>query len=260
MDLELSGRTALVTGASRGLGRAIAEVLAAEGCHLVLAARNEEELSALAARLADQHGTKVTTLACDLASTDDQMRLAEFAAEVDIVVNNAGANPAGEIDDIGDAAWRAAWDLKVFGYIALTRAFYTRMKARRSGVIINVIGHSGERMNARYILGSSGNSALMSLTRAIGGRSPDFGVRVVGVNPGLTATERATVMLKGWSRQRFDTADRWEEVLADMNLPFGRMAEPREIADTVAFLASSRASYISGTIVTVDGGAVHRET
>ena len=260
MDLGLKGRRALVTGASRGLGRAIAEALAAEGCHLVLAARNGPELAGLATELRASHGVDAATLGCDLSQAADQDRLAGFAADVDILVNNAGANPAGEIDEVGDDAWRNAWDLKVFGYIALTRHFYSRMKARRSGVIVSVIGHSGERMNARYILGSTGNSALMSLTRALGGRSPDFGVRVVGVNPGLAATERATFMLKGWSRQRFGTEDRWQDVLAGMDLPFGRMAEPQEIADTVAFLASPRAGYISGTIITVDGGAAHRST
>lgn len=258
MDLGLKGRRALVTGASRGLGRAIAEALAAEGCNLVLAARNGHELANLAAALRERQGVDAAPLECDLSQAADQDRLAGFAADVDILVNNAGANPAGEIDEVDDETWRNAWDLKVFGYIALTRHFYSRMKARRSGVIVNVIGHSGERMNARYILGSTGNSALMSLTRALGSRSPDFDVRVVGVNPGLAATDRAEVMLRGWSQQRFGTEDRWKDVLADMNLPFGRMADPREVADTVAFVASQRASYISGTIITVDGGAAHR--
>jgi 3-oxoacyl-[acyl-carrier protein] reductase len=136
---------------------------------------------------------------------------------------------------------------------------YASMKERRAGVIVNVIGNSGERMNARYILGSSGNLALMGLTRALGGRSSDFGVRVVGVNPGLTATERAGFLLRGWSQNRYGTPDRGDDVLAAMNLPFGRMCEPTEIADPVAFLASRRAGYISGTILTVDGGAAHRE-
>lgn len=258
MDLGLKGRRALVTGTSRGLGRAIAEALAAEGCNLVLAARNGHELANLASALRERHGVDAAPLECDLSQAADQDRLAGFAADVDILVNNAGANPAGEIDEVDDETWRNAWDLKVFGYIALTRHFYSRMKARRSGVIVNVIGHSGERMNARYILGSTGNSALMSLTRALGSRSPDFDVRVAGINPGLAATDRAEVMLRGWSQQRFGTEDRWKDVLADMNLPFGRMADPREVADTVAFVASQRASYISGTIITVDGGAAHR--
>jgi NAD(P)-dependent dehydrogenase (short-subunit alcohol dehydrogenase family) len=132
------------------------------------------------------------------------------------------------------------------------------MKKRGSGVIVNVIGNSGERMNAKYILGSTGNLALMGLTRALGSRSPDFGVRVVGVNPGLTSTERAKTLLKQWSQQQFGAENRTAEVLAGMELPFGRMCKPEEIADAVTFLCSSRASYISGTVLTVDGGASDR--
>jgi NAD(P)-dependent dehydrogenase (short-subunit alcohol dehydrogenase family) len=194
----------------------------------------------------------------DLARSADQQRLAEAAGVVDVLVNNAGSNPAGEIDEISEEVWRASWDLKVFGYINLTRSIYTGMKERGQGVIVNIIGNSGERMNARYILGSAGNIALMGLTRALGGRSPDFGIRVVAVNPGLTATDRAKFMLRGWSQSKYGTPDRTEDFLKEMNLPFGRMGEPREVADLVAFLASPRAGYISGTVVAVDGGAANR--
>jgi hypothetical protein len=109
-----------------------------------------------------------------------------------------------------------------------------------------------------YIGGSVGNASLMALSRALGSRSTDFGVRVVAVNPGMTATDRARTMLQKWSEQQFGTPDRWEEFLVEMNLPFGRMGEPSEVADLVAFVASARASYISGTVLTVDGGASDR--
>ena len=259
MDLQLRNKSAVITGASKGIGRAIAEALAEEGCNLILAARNIAALDELAMTIGQRHNVGTSVIVCDLAKPEDQQRLSELAPDADILINNAGANPGGEIDEISEKVWRDSWNLKVFGYINVTRAYYAAMKARGSGVIINVIGNSGERMDSRYILGSTGNLALMGLTRALGGRSPDHGVRVVGVNPGLTATERGQFMLENWSLSKFGTRDRAQEFLRDLNLPFGRMGEPREVADTVAFLASPRAGYISGTIVTVDGGASNRQ-
>jgi NAD(P)-dependent dehydrogenase (short-subunit alcohol dehydrogenase family) len=258
VDLNLTGKRVLVTGASKGIGRAVADVLAAEGCDLVLVARTESDLGKAADAIRGQSQVNVEICAADLSTSDDQQRIAAAYADVDIVVNNAGSNPAGGIDQIDELTWREYWDLKVFGYINLCRAFYSTMKERGQGVIVNIIGTGGERLNEGYILGASGNIALMGLTKALGGRSPDFGVRVVGVNPGLTRTERADTLLKGWAEMKYGAPNREEDFLADMNLPFGRMGTAEEVADAVAFLVSSRASYISGTIVTVDGGAVNR--
>tara|TARA_Y100000588_G_scaffold91516_1_gene98816 strand:+ start:1509 stop:2291 length:783 start_codon:yes stop_codon:yes gene_type:complete len=258
MDLGLTGKRALVTGSSKGIGRAVAQALAQEGCHLELVARNRSLLEQVAESIQSECDVEVGIHTADLSEIAEQSRIAEKCRDVSIVVNNAGANPPGEIDEIGDPVWRAAWDLKVFGYINLTRHFYQHMKARKSGVIVNVIGTSGERMQARYILGSTGNIALMGLTKALGAASTDYGVRVVGVNPGLTRTDRAEYMLKGWSENAYGTPDRWREFQGELNLPFGRMGEPTEVADMVVFLASDRAAYVSGTVVTVDGGATNR--
>jgi short-subunit dehydrogenase len=173
MDLELRGKRALITGASRGIGAAIAEVLAEEGCDVHLAARTAPALDELAARLRAAHGVEVTTHAVDLRRPEDLQRLAAAAHDIDVLINNAGDIPGGSLDRVDDAAWRHGWELKVFGYINLTRLVYANMKARGHGVIINDIGSAGERLDVDYIAGSTGNAALMAFTRALGGKSLD---------------------------------------------------------------------------------------
>ena len=259
MDLGLKGKRALVTGASKGIGMAVARALAAEGCHLDIAGRGVEALETAREALGQSApGIDVRIHSADLSRLDGQDRLAKACSEADILVNNAGSNPAGPLEDTSDAVWRESWDLKVFGYINLCRSFYRLMKERRAGVILNVIGYAGERLNARYIIGTTSNAALMAFTRSAGSQSPDFGVRIVGVNPGYTATGRAEGIMRTISEKQFGSADRWRDVERGLNLPFGRMAQPSEIANVVTFLVSPRASYVSGTIVTVDGGATNR--
>jgi len=252
MDLNLGGRTVLVTGASKGIGLGIAQWFAREGCKLRLAARSGDLLEREAAAMRKSDSVEVQTYALDLGTPEGRRKLASACPEVDILINNAGDIPAGSIEDVDDAAWRAGWELKVFGYIDLTRHYLAKMKARRSGVVVNIIGAAGERPMPAYVAGSMGNASLMSFTIALGAASPDFGVRVLGVNPGPVATERIVKISRKRALAQFGDEARYPELM--QKNPFGRPASVDEIAATVVFLASERSSYTSGTIVTIDGG------
>jgi 3-oxoacyl-[acyl-carrier protein] reductase len=256
MDLKLKGRTALITGASKGIGLGVATWFAGEGVNVCLAARSQDALDKAAEGLRAKAPVTVKTLAADLAKPEDREWVIAAFPDVDILVNNAGAIPGGSIEDVDDPTWRAAWDLKVFGYINLTRAYFAKMKARQRGVIVNVIGLGGEKLDFNYIAGATGNASLMAFTRAMGGTSPGVGVRILGVNPGPVLTDRVEFLNRQRAKKTFGDENRWRENFAKM--PFGRPATTDEIAAMVVFLASDLSSYTSGTIVTIDGGLAHR--
>ena len=251
MDMHLSGKRALVTGGSKGIGRASAMALAAEGCSLVLAARDPAALDHAAGLIRGRHRVQVETVPADLSQGSGVARVLEAAGAADLLVNNAGAIPPGTLLQVDEARWRAAWDLKVFGFINLTRALYPVLK-ERGGTVVNVIGSAGESFDPAYLAGSTGNAALMAFTRALGRAAPADGMRVVGINPGPVATERMETMLRARAEWDLGDAGRWAELTRMM--AFGRAATPEEIADAVVFLASPRSGYTTGTILTINGG------
>ena len=250
MDLHLKGRKALITGGSKGIGRACAEMLASEGCALHLAARGKEALVEAKEAIESRYELPVEIHTVDLSHGHEVRDLADACSDIDILINNAGAIPNGDLWQIEEPRWREAWDLKVFGYINLCRAVYPLMRSR-GGVIVNVIGGAGERPNFHYIAGGAGNAALMAFTRALGGRSMRDNIRVVGVNPGLIKTERLERLMRSVAESRLHDPELWEELLPTAPPP----GNPEDIANAVAFLVSDRARYITGTVVTVDGGA-----
>jgi 3-oxoacyl-[acyl-carrier protein] reductase len=231
MELGLAGRKVLITGGSKGIGLACAESFAAEGCSLHLAARDRARLEAARDRIRDKHAAEVRTHPADLRDGDALRELAAACADVDILVNNAGDIPGGDILALDDAKWRHAWELKVFGYINLTRELFARMKARQAGVIVNVIGMAGEHPSFEYVCGSSANAGLAAFTKAMGKAAGEHGVRVLGVHPPATRTDRILALMKATGRT------------------FGDVIEPEQVADTVVFLASPRAGKLSGVVL-----------
>ena len=253
MDLQLKGKSVLITGASKGIGRACAVAFAKEGVATIhVVARSKADLETVSKSIGDTYGTTVKVYPIDM--TDKILRddLINKTKDIDILINNAGAIPSGSIDAVSEKAWREGWELKVFGYIEMTRAYYTIFRDRGYGVILNDIGNSGENPDFDYVAGSTGNSALMTFTKAIGGTSLNYGVRVLAVNPGPVDTGRMEKMLKQRAGVIFKNEGRWEELLE--RFPGGRASTPEEIANAITFLCSPIASYINGCVLTIDGG------
>lgn len=247
MDLELRGNTVLITGGSRGIGAGTARVLAAEGADLILVGRDEAALAQTRADLVARSNVKVETVRADVSSGEEVIRLASlYGPRISILVNNAGAVPGGDLFAIPESRWREGWDSKVFAYVNMCRAFYPHLKARGGGVIINVLGAGSQQKRFDYICGGMANASLDFFTETLGAHSPIDNIRVVGVSPGPVATERYKSIIE----QRLKS----NPGMSAPKTPFGRIATPEEIGQTIAFVASPRSAYTSGAIVTVDGG------
>ena len=254
MDLGLENKKVLITGASQGIGEGLAISFAREGCNLKLVARNEDRLQSLAQDLRERYSVGVEVLAIDMAAPGATAQVAEFAEDIDVLVNNAGAIPAGTLWEVDEDSWRQGWELKVFGYINLTRLVYDSMRRRGGGVILNNIGSGGEMFDYNYIAGTTGNAALMAFTRALGGRSPEAGIRVLGVNPGPVDTDRIRKVIRGSAGDDVDYQEK------SKCYPMERAATVAEVADLFVFLASEKSAYTSGVVITLDGGLLSRRS
>ena len=254
MNLQLDGLHVLITGGSKGIGLSCAKAFLDEGARVTLVSRNAEALAAGAASLGAQ--TRVRTIVADLSKDAERIRAITEAGPFDILVNNAGAIPGGGLLDLTMDRWREAWDLKVFGYVHMTQMALAQMKERGKGVIVNIIGTAGRFPRYDYICGGAGNAALVAFTSAIGGKASEWGVRVFGINPALTRTDRVMTLSKARAKTALGDENRWEEMLK--GLPFDRLIEPDEVGRTAAFLASPACGYVSGTVLDIDGGAGFR--
>ena len=257
MDLGLNNKMALVAAASRGLGRAVAEELAAEGASLVICSRSKEKISQTAKEIADSTGAKILAIAADVSKPDDVSRLTQLAIErfgrIDILVTNAGGPPAGPFASFSLEQWDAATNLLLRSVVALTQAVLPGMKERGWGRILNITSIAVKQPVDNLILSNSLRAAVTGLARTLANEIAPFGVTVNNILPGYTRTERVEELAQMMAaKQGITPAEfiaRWEH-----EIPMRRIGEPREFAALAAFLVSGRAGYITGTSVQVDGG------
>lgn len=257
MDLGLTGKHVLITGGSKGIGESLAHAFAAEGCHIVVSSRDKALLEKTAGEVARKHNAKVTAFPADLSKGSERERLHQAFPDIDILVNNAGAIPAGGLLNLTMETWVEAWQLKVFGYIHMSQLYYARMKPRKNGVILNILGMAGRALTPEYICGSTGNASLIAFTTTLGVEAADHGVRVLGINPAATRTERIMTMSRTRAKNRFGDESRWAETLGSM--PFGRMKEPDEVAALSVMICSQKVEYLAGTVIDMDGGGMYRK-
>lgn len=257
MDLGLANKTVVVTGGSKGIGLAIARAFSSEGARVTIVARDAVALDAARDALA-RDGLSVATHVADLATDAGRIALHAATDGADVLVNNAGAIKGGDLAALDLADWRSGWELKVFGYVHLCKLFYPGMTARKRGVILNIIGMAGRAPRSDYICGSTANAGLIAFTNALGADAARHGVRVFGINPSPTETDRIRLVMMARARDRFGDETRWPEALGVENLPYGRLKRPEEAAALAVMLASNKVEYLSGTVVDMDGGAQWR--
>jgi NAD(P)-dependent dehydrogenase (short-subunit alcohol dehydrogenase family) len=253
MDLQLADKVAIVTGASRGIGRAIAQTLDAEGMSLVVVARSRDQLEELAAALKPKH---CLPIAADLREPDAPAAVVAAAVgqfgRLDLLVNNAGATKRGDFLTLSEPDWEDGFRLKFFGAMRLCRAAWPHLQISL-GSIVNIVGIGGRTGTAEFAIGGAVNAALLNLTKVLADRGVRDGVRVNAINPGSIATERLQTRLRSFAAERQIDLDRAETEMARA-LGIARFGEPTEIARVVAFLASPQAQFCQGAIVDVDGG------
>ncbi len=254
MDLGIHGKIALVAASSKGLGRAVAEELAAEGVNLVMCARGEETLRDTAASIRQSANVQVIDVPADVSKPEDAQRVIKAALDafgrVDILVNNSGGPPSGPFESMTAEMWDSAVHLLLNSVVSLTRAVVPGMKERRWGRILNITSIAAKQPIEGLMLSNSLRAAVIGFARTLANEVAPFGVTVNNLLPGYTKTDRVKQLAAAANKPGAgDIISKWER-----EIPMGRLGEPREFAALAAFLASDRASYITGSSIAVDGG------
>lgn len=257
MDLQLEGKTALVTGGSEGIGKAITLGLAREGVNVAICGRRKDVLEATANEIAKETGRKIIPIQADLTKVESAKAFVEKGWEalggIDIMVNNAGSAPGGVLEHLSEADWEQALQLKFMGYVRTLRYIVPLMKKRGGGRVVNLIGNDGKKPSYWEIAPGAANAAGYNLTLSLAGQYGKDGISFVAVNPGPVRTERWAGLVGAMARDMklsYEEADK----LAPASIPMGRIAETSDVADTVVWLASPRTHYLTGTMIEVDGG------
>jgi len=257
MDLGLKGQAALVTGGSKGIGKAVARGLAQEGARIAICARGKESLEAAATELAAATGAEVFGVAGDLTRAADAKRIVDATVarfgRVDILINNAGAAPGGEILDLTEEDWQKALQLKFMGYVRCIKAVIPHMQRQGGGRIVNIVGNDGVKPIGIELAPSAANAADLAMTVALAEQYGRQNILINAINPGPVATERWGELIAGIARMRKITVEEAQQ-RADRSIPLGRICTPEEVANVAVFVASSRASFMNGAIITLDGG------
>lgn len=257
MHLGLNGKVALVAASSQGLGRAVAEELAAEGAHLIMNARGESTLNEASQAIAEEYGTEVMAVAGDVSIPADIRRIFDAGIErfgqIDILITNSGGPPAGRFEDLSPEQWDAAVSVLLTSVVEMTRLVLPGMKERRWGRVLNVTSIAAKQPVENLMLSNSLRAGVTGFSKTLAAEVGEYGITVNTILPGYTATERVNELAGHLAKKEgVDEAEirsRWEK-----EIPLGRLAEPREFAAMAAFLVSERASYVTGSSIAVDGG------
>jgi len=254
METGLNNKKVLITGASRGIGYACAHKFASEGAQIVMVSQDADRLELAKQKIIDTTQIQPVAISADLTDGQIRQNLFDEIQDIDILVNNAGAIQGGSLFDMSLEAWRASWELKVFGYIHMCQLYGQMMKTRKQGTIVNIIGMAGRALSADYICGSTGNAALIAFTQALGAELQYHQVRIFGINPSPTETDRVKSLYQKRALSKYGDAEKWRDMLDSSRLPFGRLKQPDEVANLAAMCCSDNVGYLSGTVIDMDGG------